>query len=495
MHAVHARVKYQENVLKEYKKHAENETFPKRLKSMKHYPKMQTPEAQKRVNEAYYQVECTVLDQAIQEIEKNLAVHKEQYQSLLQQRQTVDTHSIPPVTTDPTQSFDLSQRWCEGFKFKSPSSIFIVDPSGCGKTCFTKSLLLQHLDEFFASPPAVIHYCCGAWQDGYREMHQHGIKFHDNLTNEEQLKQWLPKDGGILVMDDLMTEGGDDKEVLDLSTKHSHHRNITVIYLCQDMFPPSKYAKSISRNAHNVVAFKNARDQLGFKHLLLQAFPMEWQDIMQVYCEATQRPYGYITLDLHPASKDAHRVFSHLLTHEGCMRLYPRKDLDVFGEPLDEDEEPENTDDEDNDDESEDEDKDDDKYDDDDDNGSVNPWSELKQDVKDDMKTTLAEQEEEQEKEGTSENHYSLLPLARRNLRRIYLHRLKWYNHIKQDKIHRQAMYTARRLMNEYGMDWEEALEAAVDRRKFLLNRLINKPLLDESDNDDDEKEEEMNTV
>ncbi|PFX12839.1 hypothetical protein AWC38_SpisGene23135 [Stylophora pistillata] len=223
MHAVHARVKYQENVLKEYKKHAENGTFPKRLKSTKSYPKMQSPEAQKRVNEAYHQVEY----------------------------------------------------------------------------------------------------------------------------------------GGLLVMDDLMTEGGDDKEVLDPFTKHSRHRNITVIYLCQD----------------------------------------------------------------------------------------------VFGEPLEEDEEPENSDDEDNDDEGEDEDKDDGDDDDDDNNVSVNPWSELKQEVKDDMKTTLAEQEEEQEKEGASENDKSLLPLARRKLRRLYLHRLKWYNCIKQDKIHRQVIHTARRLMNEDGMD------------------------------------------
>lgn len=187
---------------------------------------------------------------------------------------TVNTHSIPTVTTDPTQSFNLSQKRSEGFKFKSPSSIFIVGPSGCGKTCSTKSLLLQHLDELFASPRAVIHYCYGAWQDGFREMHQHGIKSHDNLPDEKQLKQWFPKDGGLLVMDDLMTEGGDDKEVLDLFTKHSHHRNITVIYICQDMSPPGKYAKSISRNAHYVVAFKNPRNQLGFKHLLLQAFPM-----------------------------------------------------------------------------------------------------------------------------------------------------------------------------------------------------------------------------
>ena len=63
------------------------------------------------------------------------------------------------------------------------------------------------------------------------------------------------------MLDDLMAEGGEDKELLDLFTKHSHHQNITVIYLCQDMFPPGKYAKSISRNAHYIIAFKNPRDQ------------------------------------------------------------------------------------------------------------------------------------------------------------------------------------------------------------------------------------------
>lgn len=50
------------------------------------------------------------------------------------------------------------------------------------------------------------------------------------------------------------------------------------------------------------------------------AFPMTWQDIMQVYSQATQRPFGYITLELHPASDDTRRLFSHLLRHEAeCM--------------------------------------------------------------------------------------------------------------------------------------------------------------------------------
>lgn len=47
---------------------------------------------------------------------------------------------------------------------------------------------------------------------------------------------WFPR-GGLLVLDDLMDEGGNDKCVLDLFTKHWHHQNITVMYLRQDMFP------------------------------------------------------------------------------------------------------------------------------------------------------------------------------------------------------------------------------------------------------------------
>ena len=47
---------------------------------------------------------------------------------------------------------------------------------------------------------------------------------------------------------------------------------------------------------------------------------------MRVYSQATQRPFGYITLDLHPASDDTRRLFSHLLRHEaGCMRIYTER--------------------------------------------------------------------------------------------------------------------------------------------------------------------------
>ena len=94
-------------------------------------------------------------------------------------------------------------------------------------------------------------------------MQDQGVVFHEGIPDHQTLVQWFPQGQGVLVLDDLMDEGSHDKCVLDLFTKHSHHQSVTVLYLCQDMFPVGKYAKSISRNAHHIVAFKNPRDQLG----------------------------------------------------------------------------------------------------------------------------------------------------------------------------------------------------------------------------------------
>ena len=53
-------------------------------------------------------------------------------------------------------------------------------------------------------------------------------------------------------------------------------------------------------------------------------------------------------------------------------------------------------------------------------------------------------------------------------------------------------MQTVRRFINEGDMDFDEALESAIDRGKFLLNLLFKKrPLLDESEEEREEEEEE----
>ena len=124
----------------------------------------------------------------------------------------------------------------EAFRFMTPSIILIVGPSDCGKTCFTEFLLLDHLEELLVNSPPTIHYCYEAWQDGFQDVKDAGVQFHEGIPTTFHPHKWFPK-GDLLMLYDLIVEEGEDTEWLDLFTKHSsHHQNITVLYLCKNIF-------------------------------------------------------------------------------------------------------------------------------------------------------------------------------------------------------------------------------------------------------------------
>ena len=58
-------------------------------------------------------------------------------------------------------------------------------------------------------------------------MKEMSVQFHKGVPTTFHLQKWSPK-GGFLKLDDLMVEGGEDKELLNLLTKHSYHRIVLV---------------------------------------------------------------------------------------------------------------------------------------------------------------------------------------------------------------------------------------------------------------------------
>ena len=84
---VQARIKYRQRAIKKkLRTRLKNGTFPQRMKSIKPYPKMDSPESQAIVNAACNQVQCVILDQVLLEEEKKLAKDQERYQTLQQQQ-------------------------------------------------------------------------------------------------------------------------------------------------------------------------------------------------------------------------------------------------------------------------------------------------------------------------------------------------------------------------------------------------------------------------
>jgi hypothetical protein len=88
------------------------------------------------------------------------------------------------------------------------------------------------------------------------------------------------------------------KGVASLFTKKSHHRNISVMYIVQNLFHRGKYHRTISLNAHYMVLFKNPRDVSQIMALAHQMYPRRTQFFLEAFARATARSHGYMVIDM-----------------------------------------------------------------------------------------------------------------------------------------------------------------------------------------------------
>ena len=73
--------------------------------------------------------------------------------------------------------------------------------------------------------------------------------------------------------DDQIIDTSKDKRIVNLFTRGSHHRNLSVIYVVQNLFHQGKGSRSRSLNSHYLVLFKNPRDKLQILTLAKQMYP------------------------------------------------------------------------------------------------------------------------------------------------------------------------------------------------------------------------------
>ena len=83
---LHARIKHREKAIQELKQHLKHGTFPKRMKTLKPYPTMETLEAQAVVNEVCQQADQVILEQRVQDYERKLQGDRASLQTLKETR-------------------------------------------------------------------------------------------------------------------------------------------------------------------------------------------------------------------------------------------------------------------------------------------------------------------------------------------------------------------------------------------------------------------------
>ena len=112
---------------------------------------------------------------------------------------------------------------------------------------------------------------------------------------------------------------------------------------------------------------------------------------------------------------------------------------------------------------------------------NLEPWSHIFDKAEKRHETQLNELINEYEGNGDSENvarvkaENALLPVYRKELRKVLLENLQWMRAMKKDPTFKKVMETQKELKDTEGFDWLESTELAIDKRKFLLNRLYEK--------------------
>ena len=104
------------------------------------------------------------------------------------------------------------------------------------------------------------------------------------------------------------------------------------------------------------------------------------------------------------------------------------------------------------------------------------PWLRILDEAEKRHETQLNALINEYEGNGDSENvarvkaENALLPVYRKELRKVLLENLQWMRAMKKDPTFKKVIETQKELKDTEGFDWLESTELAIDKRKFLLN-------------------------
>lgn len=198
-----------------------------------------------------------------------------------------------------------------------PFSALIAGPSQSGKSFFVRNFI-KYIDHMVDVPMKEIVWCFSEKQAIHADMAcPTPIRFHQGLPDTDAFTyETGPR---LVIIDDMMREAG--IEVADLFTKGCHHRNLSVIFISQNIFHQGKGCRDVSLNAHYVVLFKNPRDRAQISAFARQVCPDNQNFVFHAYKQATAEPHGYLLFDFKQDTPDALRFRTKIFPNDGCFPI------------------------------------------------------------------------------------------------------------------------------------------------------------------------------
>jgi hypothetical protein len=166
----------------------------------------------------------------------------------------------------------------------------VSEVTSCGKTYFVKQLL-QSSHKFIQPTLQRIIWLYKRWQPLYDVIQRTvppRIEFVQGIPIDLETDSYIdPSVRNLIVLDDLMATAAKDPRITDLFTEGSHHKNLSVVVLNQNLY----YSKDPTqrRNCQYLVLFNNPVDKQQISTLGRQMYPGKVQYFLQIFEEATAK--------------------------------------------------------------------------------------------------------------------------------------------------------------------------------------------------------------
>lgn len=200
---------------------------------------------------------------------------------------------------------------------KHPFSSIVAGPSMAGKTHWVFNVLANR--KVMIEPfPEKVYFCYKEYQKSYDTLVD--VELHQGLIQIDLLDT---SKRNLIIFDDLMTELNVD--MVDLFTKFVHHRNLSAVFITQNIFHKSPHLRTMNLNASYLVLFKNPRDINQISYLSRQMYPKgQTKFMLDSFKDATLLPHGYLLIDLKQDTYDMLRLRTGIFPHEKTYIYVPK---------------------------------------------------------------------------------------------------------------------------------------------------------------------------
>lgn len=200
---------------------------------------------------------------------------------------------------------------------KHPFSAIVAGPSMAGKSQWVAKLL-KYRDVMITPKPEKVILCYMEWQPLYDTLED--VEFHRGMIVIDTLDKTTPK---LLILDDMMEQC--DQSMCELFTKGVHHRSLSTIFLCQNLFYKTQHMRTMNLNTSYLVIFKNPRDKTQVDHLSRQMYPKGKSSfLVDAFKDATDRSYGYLFIDLKQETEELMRIRTGIFPDEPNYLYMPK---------------------------------------------------------------------------------------------------------------------------------------------------------------------------